>query len=83
MGDRNRVRIGLLYLPARLHRMAESIPWSGIDSWVSLKFKNTVFASQDSSWYTVQRPNLNTFIGLEGHHSLELIPWEELITSWN
>jgi hypothetical protein len=28
MGARNRVGIGLLYLPARLHRLAESIPWN-------------------------------------------------------
>jgi hypothetical protein len=27
MGTRNRVGIGLSYRPARLHRMAESIPW--------------------------------------------------------
>ncbi len=28
MGDRNRVRIGLSYRPARLHRPAEFIPWN-------------------------------------------------------
>jgi len=27
-GPRNRVRIGLSYRPARLHRLAESIPWN-------------------------------------------------------
>jgi hypothetical protein len=28
MGARNRVGIGLLYQPARLHRLAEMIPWN-------------------------------------------------------
>jgi hypothetical protein len=28
MGARNRVRIGLSYQPARLHRLAEFIPWN-------------------------------------------------------
>jgi len=28
MGARNRVGIGLLYRPARLNRLAESIPWN-------------------------------------------------------
>ncbi len=28
MGARNRVGIGLLYRPARLHRLAEFIPWN-------------------------------------------------------
>jgi hypothetical protein len=28
MGARNRGRIGLLYQPARLHRLAEFIPWN-------------------------------------------------------
>jgi hypothetical protein len=28
MGARNRVGIGLSYRPARLHRLAESIPWN-------------------------------------------------------
>jgi hypothetical protein len=28
MGARNRVGIGLLYRPARLHRLAETIPWN-------------------------------------------------------
>jgi hypothetical protein len=36
MGARNRVRIGLSYRPARLHRLAESIPRA------TEKFKNTV-----------------------------------------
>ncbi len=38
-GARNRVRIGLSYQPARLHWIAESIPWNlflGIDSLVSI-----------------------------------------------
>jgi hypothetical protein len=33
MGSRNRVGIGLSYRPAKLHRLAESIPFFGIDSW--------------------------------------------------
>jgi hypothetical protein len=41
MGARNRVGIGLPYRPARLHRLAES-ECLKIDSWASLKFKNTV-----------------------------------------
>jgi hypothetical protein len=28
VGARNRVGIGLLYRPARLHRLAELIPWN-------------------------------------------------------
>ncbi len=28
MGAKNRVRIGLSYRPARLHRLAEAIPWN-------------------------------------------------------
>jgi hypothetical protein len=28
MGARNRVEIGLLYRPTRLHRLAELIPWN-------------------------------------------------------
>jgi len=28
MGARNRVRIGLSYRPARLHRLAELMPWN-------------------------------------------------------
>jgi hypothetical protein len=28
MGARNRVGIGLSYRPARLHRLAEGIPWN-------------------------------------------------------
>jgi hypothetical protein len=32
MGAKNRVGIGVSYRPAKLHRLAESIP-SGIDSW--------------------------------------------------
>ncbi len=28
MGARNRVGIGLSYLPARLHRLAELVPWN-------------------------------------------------------
>jgi hypothetical protein len=28
LGARNRVGIGLLYRPARLHRLAEYIPWN-------------------------------------------------------
>ncbi len=39
MGAMNRVGIGLLYWPAGLHRLAESI--LGIDSWAPYKFKNT------------------------------------------
>ncbi len=34
-GARNRVGIGLLYHPARIHRLAESIPWNRF--WGSLK----------------------------------------------
>jgi hypothetical protein len=30
MGARNQVGIGLSYRPARLHRLAESIPWNGL-----------------------------------------------------
>jgi len=36
MGSRNRVRIGLSNRPARLHRLAESIPWNEIDSLESI-----------------------------------------------
>jgi hypothetical protein len=36
MGARNRVGIDLSYQPARLHRLAESMPWA------PYKFKNTV-----------------------------------------
>jgi hypothetical protein len=42
MGARNRVGIRLSYRPARLHRLAESIPWNrhlGIDSGVPKSFK--------------------------------------------
>ncbi len=44
MGARNWVRIGLLYRPAELNRLAESIPW--IQLLHSLKFKNTAL-----SWF--------------------------------
>ncbi len=33
MGARNRVRIGLSYRLARLHSLAELVPFLGIDSW--------------------------------------------------
>ncbi len=39
MGSRNRVGIELSYRPARLHRLAELIPWNGFLG--SLKFKNS------------------------------------------
>ena len=39
MGARNREGIGLSYRPARLHRLAEFMPW--IDSWAPYMFKNT------------------------------------------
>ncbi len=39
MGARNRVGIGLSYQPARLHSMAELVPW--IRFLGSLKFKNS------------------------------------------
>jgi hypothetical protein len=41
MGAWNQVGIGLSYRPARLHRLAESIPL-GIDCLAPGKFKNTV-----------------------------------------
>ncbi len=44
MGARNRRGIGLSYRPARLHRLAEFIPW--IDSWAP--FKNTGSVCRDS-----------------------------------
>jgi hypothetical protein len=39
MGARNRVRIGLSYQPARLHRLAELTPWNRFLG--SLNFKNS------------------------------------------
>ncbi len=39
VGERHRVRIGLSYRPARLHRLAQFIPWNRFLG--SIKFKNT------------------------------------------
>jgi hypothetical protein len=52
MEARNRVEIGLSCRPARLRRLAESIPWNrflgGIDFWVLLNCKTTISAEQQS-----------------------------------
>ncbi len=42
MVARNQVGVGLSYRPARLHRLAESIPWNRFLG----KFKNTVLGLQ-------------------------------------
>jgi hypothetical protein len=46
MGARNRGGIGLSYLPARLHRLAEFIPWNQFLG--SITFKNTGSEKSDS-----------------------------------
>jgi hypothetical protein len=56
MGARNRVGIGLPYRPARLHSLAELVPWSRFLG--SLKLKNSGSAKPASPIFTGSAANL-------------------------
>jgi hypothetical protein len=58
--------IGLSYRPARLHRLAESIPWIlGIDFWAPEKFKNTVSVICTEPLSDSNRMNVCTLYSIE------------------
>ncbi len=57
MGARNRVGIGLLYRPAKLHRLAELITWNRFLG--SLKFKNLGSADNRSTAKMLSMNELN------------------------
>jgi hypothetical protein len=50
MGARNRVEIGLSYQPARLHRLAEFIPWN--------RFPGSINVSKYALWFFPEKMTL-------------------------
>ncbi len=48
MGDRNRAGIGLSYWPARLHWLAESIPWNRFLGFLRLKRYHLWFSLEET-----------------------------------
>ncbi len=82
MGARNRVGIGLSYQPARLHRLAESIPWNRfLGSIKDLKcelragiFKKSMEARNRVGIGLSYRP-------ARLHRLAEFIPWNQFLGS--
>ncbi len=61
MGARNRVGMGLSYRPARLHRLAESIP--GLLKRLQIRALNTMMVNQDDGMKDPGFPLWALFLG--------------------
>jgi hypothetical protein len=76
MGARNRVGIGLSYRPARLHRLAESIPWNRfLGSIKILKYQLRIQTVYTENRWDQKTRSKRVHLYISGFISYSIIDW--------